>query len=73
MEDQQKGKILEELFPFSNDSNFWKFLVSASKNVFDQLSIVLELRDFFVKILTHYKKHLKHAVRILSHQGYCLT
>ena len=28
---------------------------------------------FFVKILTHHKKDVKPAVRMPSHQGYCLT
>ena len=30
----------------------------------------LELRYFFVKFLTHYKKDLKHAITMPSHQGY---
>ena len=41
--------------------------------MFDKLSILTELRYFFVKILTHYTTDLKHAVTMPSHQGYCLT
>ena len=42
------------------------------KNVFDKLSIHLELRYVFIKILTHCKKDLKYTVTMPSHQGHCL-
>ena len=44
-----------------------------SKNVSDKLSILSKLRYFFVNILTHYKRDLKHAVTMPSRQEYCLT
>ena len=34
-------------------------------------SILSELRCFFVKIVTSYKRDLKHAVTMPLHQGYC--
>ena len=44
------------------------FGISFKKNVFNKLSILSELHYFFVKILTQYKKDLKHVVTMSSHQ-----
>ena len=41
------------------------------KIVSDKLLILFVLYYFFVKILTHYKTDLKHAVTMPLHQGYC--
>ena len=38
-----------------------------------EISIHLSYATFFVKILTHCKKVLNHAVILPLHQGYCFT
>ena len=44
------------------------FMVANKTHVSDKLSIILsELRHLLVKILTHYKTDLKHAVTMLLH------
>ena len=43
------------------------------KHAFKWWWILLELRCFFVKTLTHYKTDLKHAVTMPSLQGQCVT
>ena len=44
-------------------------MVANQTHVSDKLSILLELRYLFVKILTNYKTDLKHAVTMPLHQG----
>ena len=43
------------------------------KHAFKWWWILLELRCFFIKTLTHYKTDLKHAVTMPSLQGQCVT
>ena len=62
------------IFSFLNFFVNWKIDCSINlKHAFKWWWILLELRCFFVKTLTHYKTDLKHAVTMPSLQGQCVT
>ena len=56
---EEKQIISGILVSFSNFSNFRKFRNRLwYEQISDELSVLLELEYFFIKILTHYKKDL---------------